>query len=468
MSKNVEIFPEGTEIYDKEYNCTYKIIRLLGKGAFAMCYLVETDTGDNFALKIVKLNHLKSKKMKEKLESEIEIHQQLEHKYIVKMFRSFRTEEYVFMVLELCKNRGLNDVVKQNGRLRETYAIKFIHQTVEALKYLHNEAMVVHRDLKLGNLFLDEHYTIKLGDFGLCTYIINGQKRRTVCGTPNYIAPEILFDKANGHSFEVDIWSLGVILYTLLIGKPPFQKKDIKDVYKGIEKNEYEFPENIQISNEAKDLITKILNKNPLERPTLEEIEAHPFFEKKETIIQKAYRNLKTNMQQRKCQEEYIIYSIPLTQIDGIGYILSSGVSGIYFNDQTTIYKKNNYITYIDIKIENKTRILKREEHHCAKLPSFLTEKYDRLNFFVDNFCPEVESIPRKEHTFIVKAKKVKGGYFYTLWNDVIIFDYTDYRVIIEEGKYIDVYTADNRVEANESIKAKCRMDLKMLFSSQK
>jgi len=96
---------------------------------------------------------------------------------------------------------------------------------------------VIHRDLKLGNLFLSEKMELKLGDFGLATKLeFDGEKKRTICGTPNYIAPEILDGKI-GHSYEVDTWSLGVVIYTLIIGKPPFETPDVKSTYKKIRSN---------------------------------------------------------------------------------------------------------------------------------------------------------------------------------------------------------------------------------------
>lgn len=117
------------------------------------------------------------------------------------------------------------------------------------------EHRIIHRDLKLGNLFLSDQMEIKIGDFGLATKIeYKGQRRRTVCGTPNYIAPEII-DGKNGHSYEIDVWSLGVIIYTLLIGKPPFEADDVQQTYLRIRENDYEFPENSHISVLAKDLI---------------------------------------------------------------------------------------------------------------------------------------------------------------------------------------------------------------------
>jgi polo-like kinase 1 len=100
---------------------------------------------------------------------------------------------------------------------------------------------------------------VKIGDFGLATKLeFDGDRKRTICGTPNYIAPEILEGKT-GHSYEVDIWSLGVIIYTLLIGKPPYETADVKTTYQKIKKNQYGFPEHVKVSKQAKSLINSIL-----------------------------------------------------------------------------------------------------------------------------------------------------------------------------------------------------------------
>ena len=104
---------------------------------------------------------------------------------------------------------------------------------------------------------------IKIGDFGLATKLeFEGDRKRTICGTPNYIAPEILEGK-NGHSYEVDTWSLGVIIYTMLVGKPPYETSDVKTTYQRIKKNQYHFPEHIRISRQAKSLIQGILQLDP-------------------------------------------------------------------------------------------------------------------------------------------------------------------------------------------------------------
>jgi polo-like kinase 1 len=131
--------------------------------------------------------------------------------------------------------------------------------------------------MKLGNLFLSDRMEIKIGDFGLATKLeFDGERKRTICGTPNYIAPEILEGK-QGHSYEVDVWSLGVIIYTLIIGKPPFETSDVKTTYRRIRMNAYTFPDQVPISDSGKDLIQKILNNDPAKRLSLDEILQHDY-----------------------------------------------------------------------------------------------------------------------------------------------------------------------------------------------
>lgn len=152
----------------------------------------------------------------------------------------------------------MSELIKRRKKLSEAEARYYLSQIVSSLLYLH-ENLVIHRDLKLGNLFIGSDMKIKVGDFGLATKLTHYQERRkTICGTPNYIAPEILEGK-EGHSFPVDTWSTGVILFTLLIGKPPFESKDVKSTYKRILANSYSYPEHAPISTNAKKLIGELL-----------------------------------------------------------------------------------------------------------------------------------------------------------------------------------------------------------------
>ena len=217
--------------------------RFLGKGGFARVYeFMNLETRKITASKIVPKASLTKSRAKQKLMSEIKIHRSLHHPYIVGFEHFFEDAENVYILLELCTNQTMNELLKRRKRLTELEVQCYLLQIISAMKYLHVHR-VIHRDLKLGNLFLSDKMEIKIGDLGLASKLeFDGERKRTICGTPNYIAPEVL-DGKQGHSYEVDVWSLGVITYTLLIGKPPFETSDVKTTYRRIRMNAYSFPD---------------------------------------------------------------------------------------------------------------------------------------------------------------------------------------------------------------------------------
>jgi len=259
----------------------YQKGRFLGKGGFAKCYEVkDCDTSNILAAKIIEKSTLSKTRSKQKLMSEIKIHKAMNHPSVVKFESYFEDTQRVYILLELCQNQTLKELLKKRKRLHELEAQYYMYHLILGTKYIHSQK-VIHRDLKLGNLFLTKNMEIKIGDFGLAAKLdFIGEKRRTVCGTPNYIAPEVLNSKVNGHSFEADTWSIGIILYAMLIGRPPFETKDVKNTYKRIRAIDYCIPEDADISIEAKTLIKDILIINPFNRPTLDDILKYPFMTK--------------------------------------------------------------------------------------------------------------------------------------------------------------------------------------------
>ncbi|RLN44134.1 hypothetical protein BBJ28_00010608, partial [Nothophytophthora sp. Chile5] len=262
---------------------TYRKGKFLGKGGFARCYELKCEqTGTVYAGKIVAKSSLVKPKAKQKVSlsftSEIKIHKSLHHAQVVQFEHFFEDSENAYILLELCRSQSLSDLLRRRKRLSEGEVRFYTRQLVEGLAYLHAH-MVIHRDLKLGNLFLTSDMRLKIGDFGLATRLDSlDDRKRTMCGTPNYIAPEILSgQRGDGHSFEVDIWSTGVVMYTLLVGRPPFETDDVKATYKRIRANDYEFPAAAHVSRSAQSLIRGILRSNPEDRPSLEQILKHPF-----------------------------------------------------------------------------------------------------------------------------------------------------------------------------------------------
>ncbi|AMD20145.1 HCL006Wp [Eremothecium sinecaudum] len=250
----------------------------LGEGGFARCFQMKDDSGKIFAAKTVAKISIKSEKTRKKLLSEIQIHKSMKHPNIVQFTDCFEDDTNVYILLEICPNGSLMDLLKQRKQLTEPEVRYFTTQIVGAIRYMHSRR-IIHRDLKLGNIFFDKHFNLKIGDFGLAAVLANDRERKyTICGTPNYIAPEVLTGKHTGHSFEVDIWSIGVMIYALLIGKPPFQSKEVNTIYERIKVCDFSFPKEKPISSEARVLIKDILSLDPLERPSLAEIMEYVWF----------------------------------------------------------------------------------------------------------------------------------------------------------------------------------------------
>lgn len=250
-------------------NTCYERGRFLGKGGFAKCYeLRHMSTNDVWAGKIVPKSLLVKQHQREKMAQEITLHKTLSHKYVVKLNSFFEDSNFVYIILELCRRRSLMELHKRRKAITEPETRYFMNQILLGVRYLHNQK-IIHRDLKLGNIFLNDEMEVKLGDFGLATKeSFDGERKRTLCGTPNYIAPEVLTKK--GHSYEVDIWSIGCILYTLLVGKPPFETQTLKETYKRIRANEYHVPS--RVGPHAKNLIRQLLQDDPMRRPGIDAI----------------------------------------------------------------------------------------------------------------------------------------------------------------------------------------------------
>ncbi|KAL2715803.1 serine/threonine-protein kinase PLK1-like [Vespula squamosa] len=193
------------------------------------------------------------------------------------MHHYFEDNLNVYMLLEACPRKSLMHVLKYRGKVTEPEARYYMKQMVTGVAYIHSQK-VVHRDLKPGNMFLSDRMIVKIGDFGLATRP-DGQRRRvTICGTPNYIAPEVLYKQA--YSYEADVWALGCILYALLVGQPPFDTATLKETYARICKNDYREVDDSIASRSGQNLINWLLQPDPELRPSSERVKEHPYLTK--------------------------------------------------------------------------------------------------------------------------------------------------------------------------------------------
>ena len=395
----------------------YERGKFLGKGGFAKCYeLKRVDNEKIFAAKIFDKQGLSNGRSKKKLINEIKIHKKLNNANIVGFEKFFEDKDNVYILLELCSNQTLKELVKRRKRLNELEVQCYTLQIIRALRYLHNHK-IIHRDLKLGNLFLTSKLELKLGDFGLAAKLeYDGQRRKTVCGTPNYVAPEIL-EKKNGHSYEVDIWSLGVVIYTMLFGVPPFDAKDEKIIYKKIKMNNYTFPENIKVENSAKKLISSLLNLDPSKRPSLDAIMDHDFF--------KIYHSVPLIL-------PLSTLSCPLSQKYISEFLKSDGTSMMNISTNKYNYKsikeRANSMKKKNFSNENDVNLNK---DLFEKIGDEGETKYDYDNMTMPSYFP-----PEKKY-FLVKVSKFfdyshKFGYVYFINNSHFGICFNDFTNLVK------------------------------------
>ncbi|KAL2023141.1 hypothetical protein VTK56DRAFT_3747 [Thermocarpiscus australiensis] len=252
----------------------YNIVKTLGEGSFGKVKLaVHRGTGQQVALKIISRKTLISRDMQGRVEREIEYLQLLRHPHIIKLYTVIKTPTEIIMVLEYAGGE-LFDYIVQHGKMHEDEARRFFQQMLCAVEYCHRHK-IVHRDLKPENLLLDDNLNVKIADFGLSNIMTDGNFLKTSCGSPNYAAPEVIGGKLYAGP-EVDVWSCGVILYVLLVGRLPFDHEHIPTLFAKIARGSYMVP--TWMSPGAANLIKKMLVVNPVQRATIEEIRQDPWF----------------------------------------------------------------------------------------------------------------------------------------------------------------------------------------------
>ena len=256
----------------------FTITKELGSGSFGRVYLVtHKKTKANYAIKAIDKRNKSNIEEKPYFRREVEVMYKIHHPNVVKLYSHFEDNNYCYFIMEYIAKGNMFGLIPQDKKKRISTQLvaSLMKDIISAVYFLHNmNPPIIHRDIKPENVLLADNFIAKLTDFGWSNYIQEDEKRTTVCGTPIYLAPEII--KEQGHDERVDIWCIGVLLFELITGEVPFKGNNLELLKNNILHLKIEWPK--EMNPDAKDLISKLLRLDPSERLPLEDILEHPFF----------------------------------------------------------------------------------------------------------------------------------------------------------------------------------------------
>lgn len=268
------IFSKNKQIVTKD---DFELLTVIGKGSFGKVMQVrKKDDGKIYAMKVLRKDTIIARKQVSHTKSEKNILMKIQHPFIVNLNYAFQTKDKLYMILDYINGGELFFHLKKEGRFAETRVKMYAAEIASALSHLHN-LDIVYRDLKPENILLDSEGHICITDFGLSKQIESSEGTHTFCGTPEYLAPEVL--KGQGHGTAVDWWSLGTLLFEMLTGLPPFYAQNVNVMYTKILSGELKFP--AYISDNAKSLLEGLLTRDPEKRLGANggtEVKHHPWF----------------------------------------------------------------------------------------------------------------------------------------------------------------------------------------------
>ena len=255
--------------------------REIGKGGFGLVWkVIHKKTQKVYCIKVIEKKGIIEQKLVDQMNREIEIMYILNHPHCLRLKNHFEDDNNFYLVMPLAVKGQLYKVLRKFRKFDERTTAQILRETISALQYLHSfNPPIIHRDIKPENLLLNEGGRVLLADFGWSNFS-DGDVRKTFCGTPEYIAPEMLLKK--GHDTRVDIWSIGILMFELLSGYSPFVAKSNQELYSNIRKLKIHWPRDMPPL--AKNLITKILKLDIKERPSLQEILDHQWFKQTKII----------------------------------------------------------------------------------------------------------------------------------------------------------------------------------------
>jgi serine/threonine protein kinase len=383
--------------------------REIGKGGFGLVLKVlHKKTQKVYCIKVIEKQGIMEQKLVDQMNREIEIMYILNNPHCLRLKNHFEDDTNFYLVMPLASKGQLYRVLKKFRKFDERTAAQILRETISALQYLHSfNPPIIHRDIKPENLLLNEGGRVLLADYGWSNFNVEGDVRKTFCGTPEYIAPEMLMKK--GHDTRVDIWSIGILMFELLAGYSPFVAKTNQELYQNIKRLKIQWPKDMPPL--AKNLISKILKINPLERPTFDEILNHQWFKQTKMIKpllenkMKSLKDLLAFHMLNGCDDETLEKINKLLKLSGKDADNENAKSIVEnAHEKEEVIKKKNIVQDIK-KIQNENIVNKNRSQTSSHYSNrFLKNMGQNASLFLEN-----QEIRKENEIYKSKLKAIES-----------------------------------------------------------
>ena len=387
--------------------------REIGKGGFGLVWkVIHKKTQKVYCIKVIQKQGIIEQKLVPQMNREIEIMYILNNPHCLRLKNHFEDDNNFYLVMPLASKGQLYRVLKKFRKFDERTAAQILRETISALQYLHSfNPPIIHRDIKPENLLLNEGGRVLLADYGWSNFNMEGDVRKTFCGTPEYIAPEMLLKK--GHDTRVDIWSIGILMFELLSGYSPFVAKTNQELYQNIKRLKIQWPKDMPPL--AKNLISKILKLNPLDRPSFDEILNHQWFKQTKMIKPLLENKMKTNKDLLAfhmlggCNDEMLERINQLLKLSGKEADNSNAKSIVEnSHEKEEVIKKKNIVKNIqNIQKETPTPNINKLKNIGPNNALYMEN--DGLRKENDNFKSKLKSIENELKSLRAENAKLKG-----------------------------------------------------------
>ena len=474
IQKRLFILSPTVELgFERECN-KYDFIRdknPLGKGAFGEVWKVTHENSKKvYCIKMMTKRDIFEQKLINQINKEIGIMYNINHPYSVKLYNHFEDNEKLYLIMELASNGNLYNFIQnnKNQKIKTKEMIKkIIIQVIEIIKYLHS-LDIIYRDIKPENILLDKDYNVKLCDYGWASYLSKGQFCSAYCGTPEYVSPEVI--KKYPYNEKVDIWGIGVLIFELVFGYPPFTSNFNEDRFNNIKEGKINWPKDLN-DMELKDLIEKILKVNPKDRISLDEIEKHQWLFDTYKKMKEEKKTNDTFENKEKSQTEIYKSNIMHNGISKLfnsskilpklnSYVALENDGTFDAKELLNIYKmENNQLRLKILKVEEDNKILQKkccDYNDVCYLNQKLNKKIDENNQQILSLTSKCE---QKDDIIKDNEKKIKELSLQNKEYKKLEYIKNDYKIMekelknlktLLEQKNINNFNIDNNKAMNE------------------